>query len=299
MDLACDFKFNGMPENSIDSLAHVLSKQTLQLDDGIRIERHLPRIASPSLSPELLTMSTSSTRPCLGLEVDDHPRPSQGCLPSTYDDALLDPPGCDREMDDKAPVPTVQQRNNFRLGRQQSSQFNNNPSNCRTIQDLVEGMIATGSQCNVQQAFVAQPTPTSATTRLGAVIEPRSICGDDLDIRELEVDEAYLPGAPPVDKEKEELSLIESMLSLRKAGAPVGIRKMGSLQYRGSADTALRCANVVKSRPRMRKRKTHGTFKPGSGRSSAVSSSFSSAAMPPSLPDDLSMPPPDYRPRRS
>ncbi|RKU49714.1 hypothetical protein DL546_009876 [Coniochaeta pulveracea] len=244
-------------------------------------------------------MTTTPIRPCLGLEVDDDPGFNQSCLPSTYDHPLLAQSACDMDVDDKASIPTDRHRTNLRLRRQQSSQFNNNPSNCRTIQDLVEGMIATGSQCNVQQALtVAALTPSPPLTRLEAVIEPQRVCDNDPGFRELEVDEAYLPGAPPVDQEKEELCLIENMLSLRRAGGPVGIRKMGPLQYRGSADSAFRCANVVRSRPRMRKRKTHGNSKTGSGRSSVVSSSISSPVIPPSLPDDLSMPPPEFWPRR-
>jgi len=173
-----------------------------------------------------------------------------------------------------------------RLVRQRSSQFNNNPNNSRTIQDLVQGMIASGSQCNVHRPSQRPPTPTSAN-RLGPILEP----DDEINLEvgmDLQVDDAYLNG-PTSDTEKEEQLLIETMMSLRRAGAPAGVRKLGgTLQYRASAEAALNCANVVRSRPRMRKRgKMH---RRGSKASSIVSSAFSSPVIPPSLPDDLHVP---------
>jgi hypothetical protein len=172
-----------------------------------------------------------------------------------------------------------------RLRRQQSSRFNNNPDNTRTIQTLVEGMIASGSQCNVHRGSPPPATPTSAKRLepiLEPLLEPEPHMNVDLGSVPLEVDEAYVNGQVP-DRDKEEMLLLESMMSLRRAGTPAGIRKVGLLPYRASAEAALNCANVVRSRPRMRKRKS---IHRGSIASSAVSSAFSSPVIPPSLPDD-------------
>lgn len=281
---------NPTPEDSIDSLAQVLSKQNLRLDE-VQPVRRQSRLSSPSLSPQIPSMDMFSMGLLPALEVDDDPQPSQGCLRTlgrfpSLNSTLVQAPTA-MEVEERPTVP-----NNLRLRRQQSSHFNNNPSNSRTIQDLVEGMIATGSQCNVHRVSPPPLTPTPATTRLAPIIEPDVNHVVDVDCMELEVDEAYLSGAKP-EEDKEELSLLENMLSLRRAGTPGGIRKLGLLQYRGSADAALRCANVVRSRPRMRKRRKTGPY--SSRGSSVVSSSFSSPVIPPSLPDDFSMAPPPRR----
>lgn len=291
MDSTSDSK--PTPENSVDSLAQVLSEQNLRLDDDHRFVRRQSQLSSPSISPQLPAMSMSPTHICPDLQIDDEPQPGYGDLHSLRHFPTSRASLTRRfEADERLTL-----SNNMRLRRQHSSHFNNNPSNLRTIYDLVEGMIATGEQCNVRTAAPPAPsTPSSATdnttTRLAPILEPRLSSRMDLDADfvQLEVDEAYLTGGQPQD-DKEELSLLEKALSLRRAGTPGGIRKLGPLQYRGSADTALRCANVVRSRPRMRKRKKTGAF--SSRGSSVVSSSFPSPVIPPSRPtSELSMGPP-------
>jgi hypothetical protein len=172
-----------------------------------------------------------------------------------------------------------------RLSRQRSSQFHNNPNNSVAIQALVEGMIASGSQCNVHRVSPPPLTPTSAE-RLGPILEPDDEVKLDAGCMDLQVDDTYANGQIS-DAEKEEMYLIETMMSLRRAATPAGVRKTGFLQYRASADAALSCANVVRSRPRMRRRKrTHR----GSMGSSMVSSAFSSPIIPPSLADEPLVP---------
>lgn len=172
-----------------------------------------------------------------------------------------------------------------RLARQRSSHFNNNPDNTRTIQTLVEDMIASGSQCNVRGASASPLTPTWARTGGGPLLEPDDEVHFDARCMDLEVDEAFASGRTS-DTEREETFLMETVLSLRRAAAPAGVRKVGSLQYRASADAAMSCANVVRNRPRMRKRGNAGKRRRESKASAIVTSPFSSPVVPPSLPDE-------------
>jgi len=260
--------------NSIDSLAQELSKQNLQLDRA-NLERLQLQLSSPSLSPRIPCMSPIP--PCPEVELDDEPPPHTDsrrrcqAVPALLLPVLM-------ELDQRTPAPDKK-----RLSRQRSSQFNNNPNNSTKIQTLVEDMIASGSQCNVHRVSPPPLTPTSAK-RLGPIFEPDDGMKFDAGCAELQVDDAYVNGpASSSDTEREESLLIETMMSLRRAGAPGGVRKLGLLQYRAATDAALSCANVVRSRPRMRKRnKMHR----GSKASSIVSSSFSSPVIPPCLTDE-------------
>ena len=244
--------------DTIERLALELSRSNLQLDRA-NLEQLQAQLSSPALSPQVPCMSP--TPPCPDLEMDDEPQ----LFPTSPVEVYVD----------KTPFVTDMKR----LRRQESSHYNNDPNNSRSIQTLVQGMIESGTQCNVHhRASPPAITPTSPT-RLDTILEP------DADMA-LEVDEAYV-NASTSDAEREEVLLLETMVSLRRAGAPAGIRKMGLLHYRASADAALNCANVVRSRPRMRRRHK---LQQGGEASSIVSSAFSSPVIPPSLPDDSVLP---------
>ncbi|KAB5554787.1 hypothetical protein GE09DRAFT_140157 [Coniochaeta sp. 2T2.1] len=264
--------------DSIDRLAQELSRQNLQLDRA-NLEQLQLQLSSPSLSPQMPCRSPMP--PCPELEADhDEPQLYLHNRRRLHNAPTLLPPSA-MDIDGRPVMPDAK-----RLSRQRSSQFHNNPNNTRTIQDMVEGMIASGSQCNVHRTSPPPLTPTSAK-RLGPILEPDEDMKLDVSL-ELQVDDAYLHG-PTSDTEKEEAFLIETMMSLRRAGAPAGVRKVGSLQYRASAEAALSCANVVRSRPRMRKRnRMHRRSSKGS---SIVSSAFSSPIIPPSLSEESSLMP--------
>lgn len=264
--------------DSIDSLAQELSRQNLQLDRA-NLEQLQFQLSSPSVSPSIPCMSPIP--PCQELEIDDEPRPRLDSRRGRHVPAAI-PTLSPSPMDvDQAPAVADTKR----LTRQRSSQFHNNPNNSQAIQTLVEGMIETRSQCNVHRASPPLLTPTSAK-RLGPILEPDDEAKLDVDCMDLQVDEAYANG-PTSDTEKEDMLLMETVMSLRRAAAPAGIRKTGFLQYRASADAALSCANVVRSRPRMRKR---SRLPRGSKASSIVSSAFSSPTIPPSLADETPIP---------
>jgi hypothetical protein len=256
---------------SVDSLAQELSKQNLRLDRANLAQLQL-QLSLPSGSPPLPCISPIP--PCPDLEIDDEPTSYPETRRRDLSSAAVLLPES-MQLD-----PSLVAQDTKRLRRQRSSQYNNNPNNARTIQAMVEDMISSGSQCNVRPS-PPPLTPTSATM-LGPILEPDNGMKFDVDCLGLQVDDSYVNGLTP-DVEKDERSLIETMMSLRRAGAPGGVRKMGVLQYRASADAALSCANVVRSRPRMRRR--HGPHHRSSKASSAISSAISSPVVPPSLDD--------------
>ncbi|OIW23696.1 hypothetical protein CONLIGDRAFT_140143 [Coniochaeta ligniaria NRRL 30616] len=264
--------------DSIDSLAQELSKQNLQLDRANLAHLQI-QLSSPLLSPSAPCMPPIP--PCLTLKIDDERRPRQDSRRRRPSPPAL-PTLSHTPMEvDQPPIAADEKR----LVRQRSSQFHNNPNNSQAIQTLVEGMIASRSQCNVHRVSPPALTLTSAK-RVVPISDPDDDIKLDLECMDLQVDEAYANG-PSSDAEKEEKFLIETMTSLRRAAAPAGVRKPGYLQYRASADSALSCANVVRSRPRMRKRsKAHRRSKA----SSMISSPICSPVIPPSLPDELRIP---------
>ncbi|KAH7633101.1 hypothetical protein B0T09DRAFT_86218 [Sordaria sp. MPI-SDFR-AT-0083] len=142
----------------------------------------------------------------------------------------------------------------------------------RSIQALVEEMIETGTQCNVRSA----PLPAPSAPVLSTLDDLKVDHGYDFASMKLEVDERYRDGT--VDVLEEERALLESIQVRRAGSGPAGIRKHTvegtlPLRYQLSAEAALRCATVVRSKPRMRRRKEHGT---GSVTSSVAYSTNSS-----------------------
>jgi len=158
------------------------------------------------------------------------------------------------------------------------------------MQDRVEEMIASGSQCNVHSAPVVTPAKPSV---LNTIIEPDpTVCIPPV----LEVDEAYCNGA--IDIEAEEKAFMESYMSVRRAGLPGRVRKHTiagiPLRYQLSQDVADCSKNGYRrNKPRMRKRKKTTTSRPesaASGGTSGVTSAFSSPVIPPSLPSPSPIP---------
>lgn len=151
----------------------------------------------------------------------------------------------------------------------------------RSIRALVEEMIETGTQCNVRSA---PPLPAPSAPVLSSLDDLKVDHGYDFASMELEVDERYRDGT--VDVLEEERALLESIQVRRAGNGPAGIRKHTvegtlPLRYQLSAEAAMRCATVVRSRPRMRRRKEHGT---GSVTSSVAYSTHSSPMAQPVLP---------------
>ncbi|KAI0099423.1 hypothetical protein F4814DRAFT_433198 [Daldinia grandis] len=118
--------------------------------------------------------------------------------------------------------------------------------------DLMANMIENEEQCNV---YIPRPVTLIPTPRLPSSADPAPSAGpssrrglripyDNSTV--LEVDEG-------ICTQPDEQAPSETR-GLREASGPEGIRKLGHLKYRTSLETAMRCKNMRKSAPRMRRR---------------------------------------------
>ncbi|KAI1466132.1 uncharacterized protein F4812DRAFT_436049 [Daldinia caldariorum] len=129
--------------------------------------------------------------------------------------------------------------------------LNNRFPNLRRY-DLMAKMIDNEEQCNIR---ISRPATLIPASRIPSSIDPVPSAGPPkrsgrplpFDTNTvLEVDEAI---CTQPDEETP-----SDILSLRDARGPEGIRKLGHLKYRTSLETAMRCKNMRKSAPRMRRR---------------------------------------------
>jgi hypothetical protein len=142
-----------------------------------------------------------------------------------------------------------------------------NTFNPRAVREsLMELMITHGLQCNVQTSTPTTPisacrpslpnfTTTSNFNRIPCLapiprFTPLLQLGSDEPMGDtemsLEVDVGY--------NEQEDDFLLNSLVSLRQAAAPGGIRRYGGLKYRRSAEIALQGKNMRRNEIKMRKR---------------------------------------------
>ncbi|KAK3370202.1 hypothetical protein B0H63DRAFT_310587 [Podospora didyma] len=260
---------------TVDNLVHKLSRQNLRFDSlGLPLPQSSPAISDKPDDPDILP----TIQPWTGLEVDDElpVRPSTPThrLSDTIPPLTLLDHGSPIEVDELAgPSPDIRPTN-----WQATKELYSNSVSAR-VNARLASMISTGTQCNVRSAPQPGPTlPTRLTT--SSVVEERIPSWD------LEVDEAYANGTADVDEE--ERVFTESIMSLRRAAGPGGIRKNMvagiPLRYRLSTEAALRCPNVVRSRPRMRRRDKDSRSRRDSVASSGITSAMSSPIIPPSIP---------------
>ncbi|KAF0326871.1 hypothetical protein RB213_008149 [Colletotrichum asianum] len=209
------------PPQPIDNLVHELSRQTLFPEFLRRPTRRLSG-SSPSIIAELSAVA---------LEVDND------C-------------NMDISMDDaKEHEPVVDWK---RSRRQWHSRFVNNPNNARAMEARLRDMISDKTQCDVRPSATASSTSSVPTYPDLPKIEADNRQNLELSLR-LEADEGF--------GEDDNDELMQTALSAEKQrllGGSDGLRHYGALRFRGSAETALRCPNVVRHRPRMRKRKGPG-----------------------------------------
>ncbi|WQF88746.1 hypothetical protein CDEST_13760 [Colletotrichum destructivum] len=219
-----------VPPQPIDSLAHELSRQTL-----------IPKLRQPNI----LTMATA-----FGASTSTIVELSMAALEVDEDC------GMDLETDDnKEHQPVADWK---RARRQRYGRFVNNPINARAIEARVKDMISDESQCNIRLApsFSSLPSkvPTYPYSR-SPQIEAGASPSVDSSASGLEVDEGFCD-------DDEELALMQRTLAVdnkdKLIGMSGGLRKFGPLRFRGSVETALGCQNVVRQRPRMRRRKGPG-----------------------------------------
>ncbi|KAL2140374.1 hypothetical protein VTI28DRAFT_3866 [Corynascus sepedonium] len=221
------------------------------------------------------------------IEVDEADQQSEKAVRQTNPTQLLESLVQADEAQEEAVKPEDKRLTDVkRLRRRTSSLLR--PSS-RPLDPRLEDMITTGTQCNVRSEPRPAPTPSLATSGLVRA---------DLDF--IEPDPECAPPSPDSDNDTGDMAdfhnelrvLAESSnIPMRYTGGPEGVRKYTvggvALRYRLSADAALRSANVVRSRPRMRKR---SRTQHGSVNSSTVSSPAMSSAASPQLPP--TQPPP-------
>lgn len=217
---------------SMDVLTHKFSNSHLRLENGIR----------PSLSPYSASACSSVT------SLGQHPQPTLGTAPCCRASSSGLP---DRHATTLSTASTTEPDHNRhphnpkqevrRLRRKPSSRFLNEAEANSAIQARVEGMISTGTQCNVYTPPLVPVVPIEADDDEGIDCEAAAAG--------LEVDEEFGGG------DESDIALIDRLLSLRRASGTLGIRKSGFPLYRSSTDTALRCQNLVRNKPRMRRRK--------------------------------------------
>jgi hypothetical protein len=127
---------------------------------------------------------------------------------------------------------------------------------------IIEAMVLEPDpDCDSMDVLYHSPyVPPFAINSFPSYIEPR---GEPIDI-----DENYVAGTSTI---ADEAALIESIRARRRAGTPSGSGRRNvdgmPLSFRLSSEAALRCQNLVLSKPRMRKRK-----KPRERRDSAAPS---------------------------
>ncbi|EAQ92405.1 hypothetical protein CHGG_00640 [Chaetomium globosum CBS 148.51] len=292
------------PGRTVERLARKLSKQDLQQRHQSRTRHRQRQTKQPTPLSPASTTSVQTQAPELrrfqAWAAHDAncqsplppPTPSENhaipCLPIPalgvgepieIDEAYVEP----EQPEDRRLLDVRRPR------RQTSGQLR--PS-ARPVDHRLEGMIADGTQCNVrsepQPILTPTPMPAPSLPKSGlqladpGFIEPDPECATaDPGI---EIDETD-PGDMSAFRD-ELLALAEgNTIPLRYAAGPGGVRKYTvggvALRYRLSADVAMRCANVVRSRPRMRKR---AKSRYGSATTSAVTSPAMSSAQSPPLP---------------
>lgn len=218
---------------SMDVLTHKFSSSHLRLDNGIPpppLSRHSASACSSvassgQMSEPILEVGTCCPGPSSVL-------PGRHATPSSIG-STVDTDVARHSHSNKQDV--------RRLRHKPSSRCLKEAAAIGAIQTRVEEMISTSTQCNVYTPPLVPIVPIEA--------DDKNDTGHAVVGTTLEVDDNI--GAD----DESELALIDRLLSLRRASGTLGIRKSGFPLYRSSTDTALRCQNLVRNKPRMRRRK--------------------------------------------
>ncbi|KAL0942440.1 uncharacterized protein CTRU02_200326 [Colletotrichum truncatum] len=211
------------PPQPIDNLVHELSKQTL-FPDVLR--RPQMRILSHGISPSSIAHLSSAP-----LEADD----------DCEMDLSMD------DVEEHQPVADWK-----RSRRRWHSRLANNPNHASVTEARLRSIISEKSRSSAILAPLSPLVQSIPTCPNLSKIEADT--PQDLEASErLEVDEGFCDD----DADLPTLRALTASGELLM-GPSSALRKFGSLRFRGSAETALRCHNVVRHRPRMRKRKGPG-----------------------------------------
>lgn len=218
----------------VDAIAHRLSIQHLRLD-----YQPPPSASQAAMAPR------SSAVPCLPLAVAPTylaPLPvaeSRQMVVSSTQPAVSPSEPLREDKRDPSRHQASIPREDDRPRRINSSKFHSTIQNTRAMQTLVESRVCTRARCDMLDLPLEAATDVSTHDCTEMEVDPTSIqddddLGDDTDI---------------------EKSLIEQLTEARHGNGTLGMRKVGFPLYRSSTETALRCQNLVRNKPRMRKRK--------------------------------------------
>ncbi|KAL1848315.1 hypothetical protein VTK73DRAFT_10160 [Phialemonium thermophilum] len=281
----------------VDSLARELRKHDLRLDGSISHDSDFVPPPPPSPpAPQQSLHERQLDSPASPAEPRREPGYSPMAIepdPAVVTDPVVTP---ETRVGDGEPAPDHDHYTNAPARHNDLGKS----SSLQSLRSRIEDMISTGSQCNVYSAPLAPPPPSAAvpvtssgeescsgaaaavaTSREDGSDPTTSTAAAEPDFSfaavELEVDEGFCGDGLDADVDAEaeaaaEIAWVQSLVSLRRAGEPSGIRKSGResggggglvvartlLPFRQSADVALGCATVVRNRPRMRKRKRPG-----------------------------------------
>ncbi len=226
-------------QDTVDGIAHKLSRQSLRRDEGELPEHSIwngdESLPSPDLDEtddftpdEISYVSTTHGMTTVSIPTSTHSLPNPPALPQ--------------------PQGALACR---RLQRQLNVQLQSSSTHMRDLNALVEDMIVTNSQCTLHQStprpYLSSPPPSRAGGEELVVdtTEPEPQPNNFLE------DEGFSEIAD------EDWGLEEEM-TLRRASTPSGIRKYGLIRWRGSADCVAPVNSAGKSKirsvPRMRRR---------------------------------------------
>lgn len=248
---------------SIDAISYTLSRQHLRLD--VQDHSQYPRVPIAPCSSAIPYTTTAG----FSLEVDPaYQQPPLSVESRSHETApTLAPAGshadhADRVLENLSRPRASIIHDNASRRRKPSSWCQNDTGFSAGEQDLTEGMVRSGEQYNGRSSPFSNP-PSSG---------PHDASEMDIDPPTMEF------GENPGDGTAPENPLIEAFLAARGANGALGVRENGLPLYRSSRDTALRCQNLVRNKPRMRKRNKLRNKPSNSVISAAANSTPTSAA---------------------
>lgn len=212
------------PVPSVDAIVYSLTRHHLQPDQHNR-------------SPASQVSSFAHVRST------DAPFPGSSASPLEVDPMYLNPPATPtpipRRDSESASAGHTARHDSNRLRRKYSTNFSDSTANSHAKQTLVEGMIRSGTQCRVWNP--SSPAPTDLTANSTLQVAPADC--------PLEVDHDTERDASLQD------SSAQVVMSPLQLGAVSALERHGFPTYRTSREAALRSQNLVRNKPRMRKRR--------------------------------------------
>lgn len=217
---------------SMDVLTHKFNSSHLRLDNGMpaALSRYSASACSSVASLGQPPEPVLERGPCYFESSSD--LPGRNATPSSI---------ASTTESDLARHPHNFKQDARRLRHKPSSRCLKEAAAMGAIQTRVEEMISTSTQCNVYTPPLVPVVPIEA--------DDNNDTGHEAVGTTLEVDDNV------GGDDESQLVFIDKLLSLRRASGTLGIRKSGFPLYRSSTDTALRCQNLVRNKPRMRRRK--------------------------------------------